>query len=140
MVPLAVGAAGATVGALLTPIALTAGLGALGFSAAGPIAGKFPNPSVTWHSTLRDILGSIAAGAQAGVGNVVAGSLFAAAQSVAMGGAVPAAVTAAGAGLTGVTAAAAASFGSSFLSMGAAAASVVGNGIGLAANLTRSLP
>ncbi len=57
-----------------------------------------------------------------------------------MGGAVPAAVTAAGAGLTGVTAAAAASFSSSFLSMGAAAASVVGNDIGLAANLTRSLP
>ncbi len=130
---------GAIVGALLTPVALIAGLGAIGFSAVGPIAGKFPKPSVTWHSTLRNILGSIAAVLQAGIGSVVAGSLFAVAQSIAMGGAIPAAVIAAGAGITGIMAAAAASFGSCFLFTGAAAASAVGIGIGLAANLIRSL-
>ena len=43
---------------------------------------------------------------QAGIGNVVVGSLFATSQSVAMGGAVPAAVSAAG----GVGAGAAAAF------------------------------
>jgi hypothetical protein len=45
---------------------------------------------------------------QAGIGNVVAGSLFAGAQSVAMGGALPAAITAVGAGATGIVGAAAA--------------------------------
>jgi len=108
---------GATVGALLTPVALIVCLGAIGFGRVGPIAG------------------SIAARLQAGIGNVVAGSLFAAAQSIAMGGAVPAAVIAAVAVIIGLTAAAAAIFGSSFLSMAAAAASVVGTGIGLAAKL-----
>ena len=38
----------------------------------------------------------MAAGMLAGIGNVVVGSLFATAQSVAMGGAVPAVVSAAG--------------------------------------------
>jgi hypothetical protein len=38
----------------------------------------------------------MAAGLQASIGNVVAGSLFATAQSVAMGGAIPAVVSAAG--------------------------------------------
>ena len=50
-------------------------------------------------------LGSIAAGIQSSIGNVAAGSLFAGAQSVAMGGALPAAVTAVGAGVSGVGAA-----------------------------------
>ena len=36
---------------------------------------------------------------QAGIGNVAAGSVFAVAQSIAMGGAIPAAITAVGAGL-----------------------------------------
>lgn len=36
-----------------------------------------------------DPSGTIAAGIQAGIGNVIAGSLFAGAQSVAMGGALP---------------------------------------------------
>lgn len=67
---------------------------------------------------------------QAGIGNVITGSLFATAQSIAMGGAVPAAVTAAGAGITGMTAAAAANYGSSILS-------AVSAGLGAAANLTR---
>ena len=44
-----------------------------------------------------DIVGSIAAGIQAEIGNVVVGSVFATAQSVAMGGAIPNVVTAAGA-------------------------------------------
>lgn len=43
--------------------------------------------------------GSIAAGMQAGIGNVAAGSAFAVAQSIAMGGAIPAVVTAIGAGV-----------------------------------------
>jgi len=84
---LALGTAGATAGVFLTPVLITAGLGVVGFSAAGPVAG------------------SIAAGMQAGIGNVVAGSLFAGAQSVAMGGALPAAITAVGGGAGGLGAA-----------------------------------
>jgi len=72
-------AAGATAGVLLTPILAPAALGVVGFSALGPVAG------------------TLAASIQAGIGNVVAGSLFATAQSVAMGGAIPAAITAIGA-------------------------------------------
>jgi len=86
----ALGAAGITAGAVLAPVVLTAGLGVIGFSAAGPVAGK------------------IAAGLQAGIGNVAAGSLFAMAQSAAMGGAVSSVVAAAGALGGGGTAAAAA--------------------------------
>jgi len=41
-------------------------------------------------------IGSIAAGVQAGIGNVVAGSMFATAQSMAMGGGIPAVVSAIG--------------------------------------------
>jgi hypothetical protein len=41
-------------------------------------------------------IGSIAATLQAGIGNVAAGSIFAGAQSMAMGGGVPAAVSAVG--------------------------------------------
>jgi hypothetical protein len=55
-----------------------------------------------------EFAGSMAAGMQAGIGNVVAGSLFAGAQSVAMGGALPAAITAVGAGATGIAGAVAA--------------------------------
>jgi hypothetical protein len=46
-------------------------------------------------SSPSEQLGSIAAGMQAGIGNVVAGSLFSAAQSIAMGGALAGFVTAA---------------------------------------------
>ncbi|KAH9067535.1 hypothetical protein EDB87DRAFT_3643 [Lactarius vividus] len=81
---LALGAAGATAGVFLVPLVTTAGLGVVGFSAAGPVAG------------------TMAAGIQAGIGNVAAGSLFATAQSVAMGGAIPSIITAIGAGLGGV--------------------------------------
>lgn len=41
-------------------------------------------------------IGSMAAGVQAGIGNVAAGSLFALGQSIAMGGGVPAIITAVG--------------------------------------------
>ena len=150
VVTLVVGVAGTIIGVLLTPAALITALGAIGFSAVGPIAGKFPKPSVTWHSTLRDILGSIAAVLQAGIGSVVAGSLFAVAQSIAMGGAIPVAVIAAGAVITGIMAVAVASCCSCFLFMGgaipaaviavgAAAASAVGTGIVLAVSLISSL-
>jgi len=43
---MAVGAAGATVRPLVTPVAPTAGLGAIGFGAAGPIAGMFLPPTM----------------------------------------------------------------------------------------------
>ena len=45
------------------------------------------------------IIGTLAAVIQSGIGNVAAGSLFATAQSVAMGGAIPTVVTAIGAGV-----------------------------------------
>ncbi|KAH9036229.1 hypothetical protein EDB85DRAFT_807911 [Lactarius pseudohatsudake] len=79
--PLVLGAAatGATAGIFLTPFVAPVVLSMFGFGVAGPV------------------LGTVAAGVQAGIGNVVAGSLFATAQSVAMGGAVPLVVTAIGA-------------------------------------------
>ncbi|KAF8483888.1 hypothetical protein DFH94DRAFT_725090 [Russula ochroleuca] len=82
--------AGTATGIALTPFVAPVLLGVVGFSAAGPVAG------------------SIAAGIQAGIGNVVVGSLFATAQSVAMGGAVPAVISAAGGMGAGAAAAAAA--------------------------------
>ncbi|KAI0289367.1 hypothetical protein BC826DRAFT_1107082 [Russula brevipes] len=78
--PWAIGA-GAVVGTLLTPVVVPVSLGWIGFGAAGPLAG------------------SLAAGWQASIGSVAAGSLFATAQSVAMGGAVPTIVSALGAGV-----------------------------------------
>jgi hypothetical protein len=36
------GLTGGAVGAVLAPVVVTAGLGVLGFSAAGPVAGEFP--------------------------------------------------------------------------------------------------
>ncbi|KAH8980745.1 hypothetical protein EDB86DRAFT_2978725 [Lactarius hatsudake] len=62
-------AAGALAGLFLLPLAAKIVLGLIGFSAIGPVAG------------------SIAAGSQAAIGNVAAGSLFATLQSIAMGGA-----------------------------------------------------
>ncbi|KAL4242594.1 IFI6/IFI27 family protein [Abortiporus biennis] len=59
----------AVAGFSLSPLLVGGGLGAIGFGAAGPIAG------------------SIAATSQSAIGNVVAGSLFATLQSIAMGGA-----------------------------------------------------
>ncbi|KAI0289368.1 hypothetical protein BC826DRAFT_1032338 [Russula brevipes] len=76
--PLAMGA-GAVVGSLLAPVVVPAGLGLVGFGAAGPVAG------------------SLAAGWQASIGSVAAGSVFSTIQSVAMGGAIPTVVNAIGA-------------------------------------------
>ncbi|KAJ7507081.1 hypothetical protein B0H11DRAFT_2218914 [Mycena galericulata] len=67
-------AAFAVVGAVVAPFAAPVALGLVGFSSIGPVAGTF------------------AAATQAGIGNVVAGSAFACAQSVAAGGALPAAL------------------------------------------------
>ena len=39
----AAGTAGAALGTVLVPVALTAGLGVIGFGAAGPVAGKIPS-------------------------------------------------------------------------------------------------
>lgn len=66
--------AGVIVGIVLTPVILPHTLGLLGFGAAGPVAG------------------GLAAVAQSGMGCVAAGSLFALAQSIAMGGPIPAVV------------------------------------------------
>jgi hypothetical protein len=60
------------------------------------------------HLVLTQYIGSIAAGLQAGIGNVAAGSLFAAAQSAAMGGTISGIVTAVGTAVGGAGAAAAA--------------------------------
>lgn len=60
------------------------------------------------HLVLTQHIGTIAAGLQAGIGNVAAGSLFAAAQSVAMGGTISGVVTAVGTAVGGAGAAAAA--------------------------------
>jgi len=67
-------------GVLAAPFLVPAALGTVGFSSTGVVGG------------------SIAAGMQAGIGNVAAGSAFAACQSMAMGGAIaPAAAAATGA-------------------------------------------
>ncbi|CAL1709427.1 unnamed protein product [Somion occarium] len=58
-------------GTFFTPLLAPAVVSVVGFSPAGPVAG------------------SLAAAAQAGMGNVVAGSSFAIVQSIGMGGAVP---------------------------------------------------
>lgn len=114
MLPLVVGVGAAAVGAVLTPIVVPVGLGMVGFGARGPMAGKsgpFCRP-VGYQNQTRPIccseplLGTMAAGMQASIRNVVPGSSFAAAQSIAMGGPVPAVIVVAGAGITGVAAAA----------------------------------
>ncbi|KAH9976282.1 hypothetical protein BGW80DRAFT_1167856, partial [Lactifluus volemus] len=78
-----IGAVGVAASLVFAPILVPVGLGLIGFSAIGPVAG------------------SLAAIIQAGIGNVMAGSLFAIAQSIAMGGAFPAAFSAICATLTG---------------------------------------
>jgi len=56
------------------------------------------------------MLGTLAAGLQAGIGNVAAGSLFAAAQAATMGGGIPVLFGIIGGVVTGVLAMAAAGF------------------------------
>ncbi|KAH9036235.1 hypothetical protein EDB85DRAFT_1889048 [Lactarius pseudohatsudake] len=77
-------AAGALAGLFLLPLATKIVLGLIGFSAIGPVAG------------------SIAAGIQAAIGNVAAGSLFATLQSIAMGGALHGVLAAIGGFIGGI--------------------------------------
>ncbi|KAF9785311.1 hypothetical protein BJ322DRAFT_823627 [Thelephora terrestris] len=85
IIPLGVGAGivGATI---LAPFLTVPVLNVVGFSAAGPVAG------------------SLAAGLQATIGNVAAGSLFATAQATAMGAGVPVLAQGVGGVFTGVAA------------------------------------
>lgn len=91
---------GMIVGAIIAPLAAPALLALVGFGSAGPIAGEFTfamccaERRIVIPSVSFDPQGSIAAGIQSMIGNVAAGSVFAAAQSVAMGGATTAAITA----------------------------------------------
>lgn len=94
----AVGAA--VVGVAVAPVLAPAALGTLGFTAGGVAAGIFLH-CLFIHSDSRIHAGSIAAGMQAGMGNVVAGSLFAGAQSVAAGGTLPAIGSIISAGVSG---------------------------------------
>jgi hypothetical protein len=75
-IPAVVGAT-VVVGVLAAPLVVPAALGTVGFSSTGVVGG------------------SIAAGMQASIGNVAAGSAFAACQSMAMGGAIAPVATAA---------------------------------------------
>jgi hypothetical protein len=96
----------------LTPVLAPAALGIVGFSAVGPVAGEFL-PQAEVESNASELLGTVAAGIQAGIGNVAVGSAFAAAQSIAMGGAIPTVISAVSAGLgAGIGARAAGSGGS----------------------------
>ena len=80
-------------------------LNGIGFSAVGPVAGE------GWffldgHISLNNLfcyrsVGTFAAGVQASIGNVAAGSLFAMAQSTAMGAGVAVAFPAIGGAVTG---------------------------------------
>jgi len=72
-------------GIVAAPLIVPATLGTVGFSATGVVGG------------------TIAASLQASIGNVVAGSTFAACQSMAMGGAITTAATAATAASAGAT-------------------------------------
>jgi hypothetical protein len=102
-ISLLIGAVVGTIGAVVVaPAVAPAALGVVGFSAAGPVAGS---PLLSLHTTplyLTHCTGTVAAGMQAGIGNVVAGSLFAGAQSVAMGGALPAIGSAIAGSLSGL--------------------------------------
>ncbi|KAF1962776.1 hypothetical protein CC80DRAFT_530698 [Byssothecium circinans] len=94
----AVAVTGALVGGW--PIAL----GALGWSAGGVVAGMYHYSQCLSYRLISDV-GSLAAGAQAGIGNVVAGSAFALTQSAAMGGSVAGVVNGAIVGAGGIAAA-----------------------------------
>ena len=78
----------AIAGMVALPFLVKAGLGVIGFGAAGPVAGRFRYQVTSdsmRHNPLEQ-LGSAAACIQSLIGNVAAGSLFATAQSLAMGG------------------------------------------------------
>ncbi|KAK0193550.1 adaptin N terminal region-domain-containing protein [Armillaria mellea] len=89
---------GAAAGAILTPVLAPAALGIIGFSAAGPVAGKRAKVHLRLPSKVV-------------IGNVAAGSAFAVAQSIAAGGAIPAGVYATSGVAAGVASWAAGWFG-----------------------------
>lgn len=78
-------------GGALTPIAAPVALGLIGFSSTGVVAGL--SRTLFGDQTSPDMPsfnpGTMPAAIQSSIGNVAAGSLFATAQSVAMGGAFP---------------------------------------------------
>jgi hypothetical protein len=92
MTTIAIGAVGVAAGLMFAPRLVPVCLGLIGFSAIGPVAGEFPksrrmnNPPAHTNKPAAKI--------QAAIGNVVGGSLFAIVQSVAMGGAIPAVISA----------------------------------------------
>ncbi|KAI0066025.1 hypothetical protein BV25DRAFT_1912830 [Artomyces pyxidatus] len=97
----AVGAA-AGIGAAAAPIVTQAVLGVVGFGAQGVVGGMNLPFGIYVNSQLGGkCTGSMAAGIQAGIGNVAAGSLFATCQSIAMGGAFPVVGFAIGAAIAG---------------------------------------
>ncbi|KAF9653977.1 hypothetical protein BDM02DRAFT_3107161 [Thelephora ganbajun] len=83
-VPLAGIGAGIIGATVLTPLLTVPVLNVIGFSAAGPVAG------------------TLAAGIQSGIGNVAASSLFASAQAIATGAAIPVLAQVIGGTRTGV--------------------------------------
>jgi hypothetical protein len=91
-------------GGALAPIAAPAALGLIGFSSTGVVAGLCP--TLFGHQPSADTppfhSGTMAAAIQSSIGNVAAGSLFATAQSVAMGGAFPAMGSVIASGITSV--------------------------------------
>jgi hypothetical protein len=83
---------------VLTPLLAVPILNVVGFTAVGPAAGKerfLIRDSVNFSNTISIFFsfsrmsGTLAAGIQAWMGNVVAGGLFAAAQGAAMGAGIP---------------------------------------------------
>jgi hypothetical protein len=81
---------GAVISTVAIPFAAPVLLGAVGFGALGPVAGSALPGDLEKRSLTCHLTGTTAAVIQAGIGNVAAGSLFAGAQAVAMGAAVPA--------------------------------------------------
>ena len=102
----------------MTPLLAVPILNAVGFSAAGPVAGKGQASLTLRYRLVQPFfpslslrpLGTLAAGIQSGIGNVAAGSLFAGAQGAAMGAGLPVVANVVGGAVTGVVGLAAAVF------------------------------
>ena len=106
LVGIGAGIIGATV---LTPLLTGPILGVVGFSAAGPVAGKgrfllYDSAVISGTASFFccRTLGTLAAGIQSSIGNVAAGSLFATVQGAAMGAGIPALAQVIGGAVTGV--------------------------------------
>jgi hypothetical protein len=113
--PVVLVAVGVVSGIIFLPLTAKIILGLIGFSAIGPVAGK-PSFSHAPHIiecpaySHVEYAGSLAALIQAAIGNVAAGSLFAALQSFAMGGALGGVLSAVGGVVGGIFGAIAAFF------------------------------